>query len=84
MNNMGDNIKFEGFNPEYKKYNKDQNDYYDDVETEPYYNDPDYESMEDYYNNNKQDFQFDQEEEENIDSDQRSPVERHFDKFKKQ
>ena len=84
MNDMGDNIKFEGFNPEYKKYNNDHNDYHDDVEVEPYYNDPDYESMEDYYNNNKQDFQFDQEEEENIDSDQRSPVERHFDKFKKQ
>lgn len=84
MNDMGDNIKFEGFNPEYKKYdNQNNNEYYDEVETEPYYNDPDYDSMEDYYNNNKHDFQFSHEEDEPYEDQQKSPVERHFDKFKK-
>lgn len=83
MNNMGDDFRFEGFNPEYNKYHNRNDEYYDDMESEPYYNDPDYESMEDYYNNNKQDFQFAQEKED-AEEDQKSPVERHFDKFKKQ
>ncbi len=94
MNDMGSNIKFEGFNPEYKKHQqnsyenqqhdyRNEEEYYDSLDyedSEPYYNDPDYESMEEYYNNNKEDFQFQQEETED---NQKSPVERHFDKFKK-
>lgn len=67
------------------------NGYEEPEETELYYNDPDYESMDDYYNNNKDYFQFKEPQyEENVEEsreeakiDSKKIVQRHFDKFKK-
>lgn len=82
--NLEDNIKdtenhfkFEGFNPDTKNNKDNYND-----ESEIYYNNPNYEDMENYYNNNKQDIQF-QQEKNKTNNNQKNPLERHFDKFKK-
>ena len=77
IKNMKNNFKLESFNPEYTKYNnKNYNE-----KPEIYYNDPD-DSMENYFNNNKQDIQF-QQEKNKTKNKQKTPLERHFDKFKK-